>query len=102
MEQQTRERHCSKKQLPVGKTSGEKNIFHTTLTDPKKFLLPPLHLKLDLMKLFIKALTQDGGFFKYFSRQFSHLLQTKLNEGIFVESYIRNLEVSMSTKEKEA
>ena len=29
------------------------------LVDPRKVLLPPLHIKLGLMKLFVKALDKD-------------------------------------------
>lgn len=35
--------------------SGKKNILHKTLLDPQKTLLPPQHIKLDLMNIFVKA-----------------------------------------------
>jgi hypothetical protein len=35
---------------------GEKNVQHPALAEWHKILLPPLHIKLDLMKNFIKAI----------------------------------------------
>ncbi len=39
---------------------GSKNVLHEPLVDPKNILLPPLHIKLGLMKNFVKALPKDG------------------------------------------
>jgi len=105
-----RDQHWSKKQWPVRKilTPGEKNILHKTLVDPNKILLPPLHIKLGLMKQFVKALPKDGDCFKYLCRKFPHLSEAKLKEGVFVGPDIRKMmfdssfEATMSIKEKEA
>ncbi|GBO40623.1 hypothetical protein AVEN_222905-1 [Araneus ventricosus] len=40
------------------------------LVDPKKVLLPPLHIKLGLMKHFVKALPKEGECFEYLCDQF--------------------------------
>ena len=37
-------------------TVGENNVINTPLVDPEKVLIPPLHIKLGLMKQFVKAL----------------------------------------------
>jgi hypothetical protein len=44
---------------------GQKNVINEPLVDPQKILLPPLHIKLGLMKQFVKALDKDGRCFRY-------------------------------------
>ena len=63
---------------------GEKNVHFESLVDPKKVLLPPLHIKLDMKKQFVKALPKDAKTFKYFSSKFPCLFEAKLKEGVFV------------------
>jgi len=41
-------------------TPGLSNIVHEPLVNPLKVLIPPLHIKLDLMKQFVKALDKNG------------------------------------------
>ena len=36
-----------------------KNVIREALVDSKKILLPPLHIKLGLMKQFVKALNKE-------------------------------------------
>lgn len=80
------------------------NISPKTLVDPKKIFLPPLHIKLELIKQFVYVL--PNGSFKYLCRRFSHLSEAKLNQRIFVTSDIRKLmfdsdfEVTMMNKGK--
>jgi hypothetical protein len=38
-----------------------------------KILLPPLHLKLDLMKIFVIAIDRTGSAFKYLTEKFPRL-----------------------------
>jgi hypothetical protein len=47
--------HWTQKQWPsrVALKPGDKNVVRDSLIDPKKVLLPPLHIKLGLMKQFI-------------------------------------------------
>ena len=51
------------------------------LVDPKKVLLPPLHIKLGMMKLFKKLLPKDGQTFQYLSSKFPSLSEAKLKQG---------------------
>ena len=44
---------------------GEKNVINEPLVDRKNIILPPLHIKLGIMKQFIKALDHDGDCFHY-------------------------------------
>jgi hypothetical protein len=44
--------------------TGSKNILRKSLVDPKKILLPPLHIKLGIMKQFVIALPKTRNCFK--------------------------------------
>ena len=70
---------------------GKDEYFTFKSCRPKKILLPPLHIKLGLMKQFIKALSKDGDCFKYLTKKFPHLSEAKLKEGLFLSSDIRAL-----------
>jgi hypothetical protein len=54
--------HWTQKQWPsrVVLKPGDKNVVRDSLIDPKKVLLPPLYIKLGLMKQFVKALPKEG------------------------------------------
>lgn len=54
-------------------------------------LLPPLHIKLGLIKQFIKALDKEGECFKYLSTKFTRLSYEKIKARIFDGPQIRNL-----------
>ena len=89
-------------------TPGEKNIINTTLIPPEKVLLPPLHIKLGLIKQFVKSLPRDGNCFRYLCSKFPKLSEAKLKEGVFTGPDIRKLlsdplfVENMNEKEKEA
>jgi hypothetical protein len=51
--------------------------------------LPPLHIKLGLMKNFVKAMDRDGQVFLYFQRKFPRISNAKMKEGIFIGPQIR-------------
>ena len=46
-------------------TAGRFNVKYMPLADPKNVLLPPLHIKLGLMKCFVRAMDHQGSEFKY-------------------------------------
>lgn len=85
--------HWTKLDWPVRKKLevGKKNVINPNLIDPKKILLPPLHIKLGLMKQFVKALPKDGDAFNYLCSCFLNLSDAKLKEGIFTGPDIRKL-----------
>ena len=58
-------------------TPGNKNVLKESLVDPRKVLLPPLHIKLGLMKQFVKALSKEGECFKYLGNKFPGLSEKK-------------------------
>ena len=72
-------------------TVGGANIINVPLVDREKIILPPLHIKLGLMKQFVKALDKDGNCFKYICRSFPGLSMEKLKAGIFDGPKIRKL-----------
>jgi len=88
-----RQEHWDKRDWPArtALVPGEKNIKSTCLVDPGKVLLPPLHIKLGLMKQYIKALDKDSDCFRYIVQKFPALSYEKKKEGIFVGPQIRKL-----------
>ena len=62
---------------------GYKNVVRPKLIEPQKIVMPALHIKLGLMKNFVKRLNKEGEGFKYLSRTFPRLSTAKLKEGIF-------------------
>ena len=105
-----RELHWTQTDWPPrhGLTPGEKNVINTTLVPPEKVLLPPLHIKLGLIKQFVKSLQKDGDCFRYICSTFPKLSEAKLKEGVFTGPDIRKLlsdplfPESMGDIEKEA
>jgi hypothetical protein len=77
--------HYVVKQWPKRKQHipGQKNIIHPALVDREKKCLPPLHIKLGLMKNFVKAMNKDGHGFYYLKQKFPCLNDAKIKEGIF-------------------
>ena len=61
------------------------------LVDPKIVLMPPLHIKLGLMKQFVKALNQESDAFKYLLEFFPKLSEAKIKGGIFVGPEIKKV-----------
>jgi len=55
-----------KKDCPVHEelVVGENNAINEPLVDRDRILLPPLHMKLDLMKQFVKALDKNADGFR--------------------------------------
>jgi len=49
-----------------------------------------MHLKLGLMKNFVKAMNQEEAAFTYLREKFPRLSETKLKEGIFIGPQIRD------------
>lgn len=70
---------------------GKKNVLHPPLAESSKILLPPLHIKLGLMKNFVKGMDKTGAAFKYLTTKFARLSEAKLKEGVFIGPQIRKL-----------
>ena len=70
---------------------GDKNIINEPLVPRDRIILPPLQIKLVLIKQLVKALDKDGECFKYICRSFPGLSIEKLKAGIFDGPDIRKL-----------
>ena len=65
-----------------------------------KILLPPLHIKLGLIKKIFKALDHSGQTFKEIKSIFSKLLDAKVLAGMFTGPQVKHLQNKMTEKEK--
>ena len=72
-------------------SQGSHNVVHEPLVKKEKIILPPLHIKLGLMKQFVKALKHDKQAFLYLKKKFPKISDAKIKEGIFVGPQIRQL-----------
>ena len=87
---------------------GKLNVVRQPLVEPAKVLLPPLHIKLGLVKQFMKALDHGGAAFQEIRLLFPKLSETKVKGGIFTGPQVRKmlnsaqLENAMSDTEREA
>ncbi|UYV71170.1 hypothetical protein LAZ67_8001999 [Cordylochernes scorpioides] len=88
-----RERHYIKKSWPNREifTPGHKNILNPPLIDSENIYLPRLHIKLGLMKKFVKAMDRNASGFVYLKQKCSNISDAKFKEGIFVGPQIREL-----------
>ena len=70
-----RKNHYLQKQWPKRETLtvGEKNVVSPALVKPEKVYLPPLHIKLRLMKNLVKAMDCEGSGFQFLKKQVSQV-----------------------------
>ncbi|GFY01569.1 uncharacterized protein TNCV_2607531 [Trichonephila clavipes] len=68
---------------------GTQNVMPLVSRD--RIILPPLHIKLSIMKQFVKALAKSGECFNFLSRKFPGLSIEKLKSSIFDGPQIRQL-----------
>ena len=85
--------HYVKKSWPKRESfnPGQENVVYQPLVSAEKILLPPLHIKLGLIKNFVKTMDLDGSAFVYLKTKFPKMSEAKLKEGIFVGPQIREL-----------
>jgi hypothetical protein len=67
------------------------NVKNQPLVEPSKMLLPSMHLKLGLMKNFLKAMKQEAAAFTYLREKFPKLSEAKFKEGVSIGPKIRDL-----------
>ena len=102
--------HYRRKEWPSRDTHvpGHHNIVNVPLIPREKILLPPLHIKLGLIKQYVKAMDPDSDAFHHIVSMFPKLSDAKLKAGIFVGPQIRrmlassDLEAKMTCVEKKA
>ena len=61
------------------------------LIEPHKVLMPPLHIKLGLIKQFVTALDKESAAFQYLQDLFPKLSEAKVRAGIFVGPQIKKI-----------
>jgi len=93
MGQQSSVSSLLKKGLACQKTlePGLMNVENQPLVAPSKIYFPSIHLKLGLMKNFVKAMNQEEAAFTYLREKFPRLSEAKLKEDIFIGPQIRDL-----------
>jgi hypothetical protein len=72
-------------------TVGQNNVKWQPLVDPRKVLMPPLHIKLGLMKQFVTALDKEKAAFKFIQNFFPQLSEAKVKAGVFVGPQIKKI-----------
>jgi len=65
-------------------TPGEKKVVSPSLVLREKIYLPPLHIKLDLIKNFVKCMDKTGRGFEYVRNKSQNVNDAKIKEGIFI------------------
>ena len=70
-------------QWPMSFTKGMPNVIHNPIVSRDKIIFPPLHIKLRLMKQFVKALSVDGECFQHLICTFLCLSCEKIKAGVF-------------------
>ena len=85
--------HYVKRNWPIREklVVGEQNVIEEQLVSRDTIIFPPLHIKLGLMKQFVKALDKDGDCFAYVCKSFPGLSTEKLKGRIFDGPQIRRL-----------
>ena len=85
--------HYVKRIWPASKIlePGHKNVKHHSLVESCRILLPPLHIKLGLMKNFVKAMVRNGTAFVYLRQKCPLISDAKIREGVFPGPDIRSL-----------
>ena len=63
---------------------GEKNVVSPPLVLTEKIYLLPLHIKLGLMKNFMKGMHKTGRRCEYVRNKFPNVSDAKIKEGIFI------------------
>ncbi|GBN32561.1 hypothetical protein AVEN_256007-1 [Araneus ventricosus] len=67
-------------------TPGLKNVVQDPLVPTENIYLPPLHIKLGLIKQIVKAMDKTGDGFNFLKTKFPRLNEAKIKKGIFVGS----------------
>ena len=86
--------HYIKQDWPIRPAAavGRYNCSHLPLVDPQKVFLPPLHLKLGLIKNFIKAMDKKGTGFQFILKKLGNIVsEAKLKAGVLNGPQIRYL-----------
>ena len=64
---------------------GRPNVANRELVKRENIIFPPLHIKLGLMKQFVKKLPRDGSAFQFLQQRFPKLSDAKIKEGSLLD-----------------
>jgi hypothetical protein len=78
---------------------GKNNVKNKSLVEIHKILMPPLHIKLGLIKQFIKALDKNSTTMQYLPVLFPHSSKAKIEAGIFNGPDIHKMFLSQQFEE---
>ena len=86
------DQHDARQEWPLrqGLEPGLHNVL-SPLAEPNKILLPPLQIKLGLMKYFVKAMERKSRGYTFHRQKFPQVSVEKLKAGIFDGPQIREL-----------
>jgi hypothetical protein len=73
------------------RNSGPEHVSHPALRDKLKIYLPPLHIKLGLIKLNVNEMNIERYGFSYLRQKFPQICEAKMKEVIFSGSQITEL-----------
>lgn len=92
------DQHYTRKEWPTRKelVPGAHNVRNEPLVSREKILLPPLHIKLGLVKQFIKGLDSNSEALNLIRQMFPKISEAKIKGGIFTGPQIR---VMLKSKE---
>jgi len=81
------DQHWQRKDCPVREelVVWENNLINEPLVDRDIILLPPLHIKLGLMKQFVKALAKNADCFQYIRNRFPASSYEKLKQEFLMD-----------------
>ena len=102
-----REKHWNQKEWPIRETlkAGMPNIVNDPIVSREKIIFPPLHIKLGLMKQFVKALNTDGECFQHIFSVLPGLSFEKIKAGVFngpqIHALVRDQEFARKMNDKE-
>ena len=87
------DQHWQRKDWPIREEllAEANNVINEPLVDRDNILFPPLHIKLGLMKQFVKVLDKNGDCFSYIRSRFPGTSYEKVRGGIFDGPQIRTL-----------
>ena len=94
--------HYRRKEWPPRDTPvpGHHDIVNIPLIPREKILLPPPHIKLGLIKQYVKAMELDSDAFHHMVSMFPKLSDAKLNAGTFVGPHIGRMPALSDLEEK--
>jgi len=93
MGQPNKNRHYKIKEwhMPENWVPGEKCVRNRPIVNKNNILLPPLHIKLGLVKNFVKPMNKQGKGFEFLRKKHPKLCDSELKEGIFFWPQIREI-----------